>query len=418
MRKMFKNAKRWISGLVIVSVLCVSLFAPAAAHASTTMLYKEASIINALQAYLYKLFEHLLQLQERVFEFAERVYEEEMSEPFVTDLYYGAEGDEVKRLQIFLSENYPESYPTGLITGYFGKKTEEAVIAFQKDQGLPETGYVGALTRDKINMIIGASTATETEAGAGENEQTPGTELNETPESIPVDPAPAAEENDPSSEYVIEKFEEYDLAKIAGAVHEKVNEKRLEDGDGPLRWSAAAAMVAQEHSNDQGLDNIAITDPTKRCHYPLIRHEGFSFGFSVGDRMQERNVGYRTAGENIAMVPASKDLVYRYPADHVPEDCPVVESFPSGHWEDETAAYDAYRATLSASDAAIKSVDPVNWINKEWQTIDEIATTIVEGWMNSPGHRENMLRDIFTHGGIGIVRVNDYIIATHILYTP
>lgn len=33
---------------------------------------------------------------------------------------------------------------------------------------------------------------------------------------------------------------------------------------------------------------------------------------------------------------------------------------------------------------------------------EEIATTIVNGWMNSPGHRANILKDGYAEGGVGI----------------
>lgn len=40
---------------------------------------------------------------------------------------------------------------------------------------------------------------------------------------------------------------------------------------------------------------------------------------------------------------------------------------------------------------------------------DELATASVEGWMKSPGHRENILRPQFTEAGVGAWRVGkDY----------
>ena len=35
--------------------------------------------------------------------------------------------------------------------------------------------------------------------------------------------------------------------------------------------------------------------------------------------------------------------------------------------------------------------------------------------MNSEGHRRNILREHYTHGGIGIELVNNYIIITHVM---
>jgi len=39
---------------------------------------------------------------------------------------------------------------------------------------------------------------------------------------------------------------------------------------------------------------------------------------------------------------------------------------------------------------------------KDWLTSDEIAKTAVDGWMNSPGHRENILEPNYDREGIGV----------------
>ncbi len=39
--------------------------------------------------------------------------------------------------------------------------------------------------------------------------------------------------------------------------------------------------------------------------------------------------------------------------------------------------------------------------------IDEQVDQIVSGWMNSPGHRENLLREAFDEQGIGVAIIND-----------
>jgi hypothetical protein len=62
---------------------------------------------------------------------------------FTQYLKLGSTGNEVKMLQKVLNVT-PQS-------GYFGKLTEAAVKAFQKQNGLPQTGTVGPLTRAKLN---------------------------------------------------------------------------------------------------------------------------------------------------------------------------------------------------------------------------------------------------------------------------
>jgi peptidoglycan hydrolase-like protein with peptidoglycan-binding domain len=76
-------------------------------------------------------------------------------------LSLGSEGDDVIALQKALK--YDGFYATGPITGYYGKRTENAVFRFQnyyKEELLIPNGYkvgtgvLGAITRKKINEII------------------------------------------------------------------------------------------------------------------------------------------------------------------------------------------------------------------------------------------------------------------------
>lgn len=64
-------------------------------------------------------------------------------------LRQGLSGDDVKLLQTLLSADL-SVYPEGLVTGFFGRKTAEAVKRFQKKNGLPIVGIVGPLTREKL----------------------------------------------------------------------------------------------------------------------------------------------------------------------------------------------------------------------------------------------------------------------------
>jgi uncharacterized protein YkwD len=42
----------------------------------------------------------------------------------------------------------------------------------------------------------------------------------------------------------------------------------------------------------------------------------------------------------------------------------------------------------------------------------------VEGWMQSPGHRENILRDMYTHTGVGMVLEGGTAYVTQVFLTP
>ena len=70
-------------------------------------------------------------------------------------LRQGADSEEVRLLQEYLNyiaRSYP-SIPTMTPTGYFGPRTQEAVLAFQNEFGLEPTGTVGAITWQEITEL-------------------------------------------------------------------------------------------------------------------------------------------------------------------------------------------------------------------------------------------------------------------------
>ncbi len=78
-----------------------------------------------------------------------------------SQLDLGARGTNVTNLQAFLADN-PSIYPEGLITGYFGSLTRQAIMRFQETYGIvssgtaASTGYgrVGPSTLAKINSVM------------------------------------------------------------------------------------------------------------------------------------------------------------------------------------------------------------------------------------------------------------------------
>jgi peptidoglycan hydrolase-like protein with peptidoglycan-binding domain len=67
---------------------------------------------------------------------------------FYSYLKPGSRGKEVSELQKRLIE---EKYMTGPATGFFGRKTFDAVVLFQKENGINPIGFVGPLTRALLN---------------------------------------------------------------------------------------------------------------------------------------------------------------------------------------------------------------------------------------------------------------------------
>jgi len=88
------------------------------------------------------------------------------------NLKYGQRDKEVTELQEFLIDG---GYLSGTPTTFFGLLTLKAVKTYQKSVSISPTGYVGALTRQKINDTIASDLASSTQA-----------EIQETGTTTPV----------------------------------------------------------------------------------------------------------------------------------------------------------------------------------------------------------------------------------------
>ncbi len=72
------------------------------------------------------------------------------------DLDIGDTGADVTSLQAFLAGT--SYYPEGIISGYFGTLTSQAVSRFQQANGISAVGRVGPITRAAINAQMGGTT--------------------------------------------------------------------------------------------------------------------------------------------------------------------------------------------------------------------------------------------------------------------
>ena len=72
---------------------------------------------------------------------------------FLRSLKFGMSGDDVRDLQELLSQD-PDIFPHGLITGFFGRVTEEALRKFQKKHGIEAIGIFGPKTQAKILALF------------------------------------------------------------------------------------------------------------------------------------------------------------------------------------------------------------------------------------------------------------------------
>ncbi len=142
-----------------------------------------------------------------------------------------------------------------------------------------------------------------------------------------------------------------DSQVLASAIHDLVNEERAKNGLAALQWDEALADIAYAHSMDMA----------KRDYFDHISPEGDDFadryekaGYNLETRIGDR---VYVGGENLFL----NNVVRSYTYDQ------------------ETG-------------------EKLDYI---YSDLDEIASSTVQGWMQSPGHRENILAP-FTREGIGV----------------
>ncbi|MEB3272320.1 MAG: CAP domain-containing protein [Prochlorothrix sp.] len=142
------------------------------------------------------------------------------------------------------------------------------------------------------------------------------------------------------------------LDLIATQVHQLTNEQRMTHNLRPLSEDAALATIARTHSQDMA-DREFFDHVTPEGVTPSDR------GFAANYRCRKDYPGYYTEG--------------------IAENLYMTDRFHSV-------------TTYNGVPAAYR-----------WMTELEVAEATVQGWMESPGHRENILTETYDREGIGVV---------------
>jgi len=124
---------------------------------------KQEELIESLKKRIAELKAQIAELQAKINSILAKRNQSLSCSVFTRTLYFGIKNDEVKCLQKFLKAQGADIYPEGLITGFFGILTKNAVVRFQEKYadeillplGLSKgTGIVGFYTRLKINKLL------------------------------------------------------------------------------------------------------------------------------------------------------------------------------------------------------------------------------------------------------------------------
>lgn len=143
--------------------------------------------------------------------------------------------------------------------------------------------------------------------------------------------------------------------RVAQEIHYRVNEVRQQRGLEQLAWSPAIHQIATKYSEDMA----------NRSYYAHDSPEGNDFG----DRYAQAGYNCRVESRSGQAYGGAENIAYTY-ADRDVEG-------PSGGTVDHNG------------------------------NETKIAHGIVEQWMNSPGHRENLLQSHWNAEGIGVAVTED-----------
>lgn len=204
----------------------------------------------------------------------------------------------------------------------------------------------------------------------------------------------------------------HDLRALERTIHNLINQERERLLLAPLALDPIISAVSRNHSEDQAHANRLTTPMQKPCAYPTIRHEGITpAGVSLTERLDAQLVPFRRAGENIVLLSAAKEFVYRAPSAIVCPSVPVLE-IPRNATLAE--AQRIVSENIAAAEAVLARIPEVAWVRKSWHDLETIAQRAVTGWIESPGHYANIANEHFTLTGIGAAEVNRYIIVTQV----
>lgn len=161
----------------------------------------------------------------------------------------------------------------------------------------------------------------------------------------------------------------YDPASLERAIHDRVNRVRAEHNRSRLGWADSLRRLARMHSRDMADRNFfAHTNPSGR---------------DVNDRAQSIGLACR-------------------------------RSLPNGVWAvgfSENLYEGSLYSRLQTRYQGNRLVERIY----DWKPPRALVRSVVNGWLNSPGHRKNLLSPVSRVQSIGVVVDGEQFIVTQVL---
>ena len=147
-----------------------------------------------------------------------------------------------------------------------------------------------------------------------------------------------------------------DVLQLEGMTHDLINTERTAHGIRPLDHIEAIRLIARSHSEDMATrnffshDNLEGLDPTdrgQRAGYDCRKNYGTYYTYGLAENIHQS-------------------------------------------W-----LFGSYQTRLGIG------------VNFDWTSLEELARNAVNGWMDSPGHRENILDSSYDRAGMGVAIADD-----------
>jgi len=199
-----------------------------------------------------------------------------------------------------------------------------------------------------------------------------------------------------------------------------INQERTSRGLQPLKWNEEIAVSARQHSIDQARQNSELINQSKLCSYPFIHHEGIDSGIYQSERLNSKGVYYFSASaENIALIPGISGA--EYTGNVASMNCQEQLNQLNSSFQtrvksttDEQLKIQMVIKEISNRKELLNLSSSINIIKTFYNSSLEVEKQAVSGWMNSPGHRQNILTPDYDEAGIGIAEVKGYYIITQV----
>ncbi|HIJ98614.1 TPA: hypothetical protein H1005_01585 [archaeon] len=150
-------------------------------------------------------------------------------------------------------------------------------------------------------------------------------------------------------------------------IHDLINVQRTTFSLNTLEWNNNLSLIARTHSKDMGIRNyFGHKDPEGRNF--LYRYNKFGFKCNVVIREEDNLREISNGAENLFLI--------------------------------ELKQKDWYKENVRTGERI--------HISSDYYTSEELANSLVNGWMNSTSHREEILKPFWKTEGIGVFVTDNY----------